>query len=414
MSKRDQIVDVLIVGAGLSGLCAAKRIRDKCSRDVSIKVLEKSSRAGGQLDGFQSRWITTNHFHAIELCRELGTELAELGQIVRVGSSHESMPVRTLRDVGPFEGLISGTLAKVETDRLMTEIDSLCGTRFIIQDPLNMDVFLERKLLLDASKDFFRFVIKISCGFHPMELSVTDWLKFCRSMSSMRGIYEMLSRNLTHLVPIEGWSKLVEQLVEAVGEENIALSTKVTRVELTAEEDLVAVADENGYIWRARTVISAVPCDELQRIDFIPSRPTFFKMANLNANITHVTSFKARYESSIWRDHGYSGSLFLPSYRMLCFEREAGLLEGSFFHMDNLNEFEARWAILNILSLQLHCQSLLHPVNYESNRYFLPFYFEVPPSFRRRIIFASSNASCWYRGFINGSVQGGKFLNYSL
>lgn len=412
MSERDQIFDVLIVGAGLSGLCAAKRIRDKCSRDVSIKVLEKSSRAGGQLDGFQSRWITTNHFHAIALCRELGTELAELRQMVRVDSSHESMAERTLHDVSPFEGLISGTLAKVETDRLMTEIDSLCATRFIIQDPLNMDVFLERKLLLDASKDFFRFVIKISCGFHPMELSVTDWLKFCRSMSSMRGIYEMLSRNLTHLVPIEGWNKLVEQLVEAVGEENIALATKATRVEL--EEDLVSVADENECIWKARVVISAVPCHALQGIDFVPSRPVFFKMANLNANITHVTSFKVRYESSIWRDHGYSGSLFLPSYRILCFERETGLLEGSFFHMDNLNEFEARCAILNILSLQLHCHTLLYPVNFESNRYFLPYYFEVPPSFRRRIIFASSNASCWYRGFINGSVQGGKFLNYSL
>ncbi|XP_065089690.1 amine oxidase [flavin-containing] A isoform X2 [Ochlerotatus camptorhynchus] len=341
MSDRDQIFDVLIVGAGLSGLCAAKRIRDKCSRDVILKVLEKSSRAGGQLDSFQSRWVTTSHFHAIELCRELGTELVELRQMVRVDPSLATTAERKLRDVSPFEGLIFGTLAKIETNRLMTEIDSLCATRFIIEDPLNMDVFLERKLLLDASKDFFRFVIKISCGFHPIELSVTDWLKFCRSMSSMSGIYEMLNRNLTHLVPKEGWNELVDQLVETIGEENITFSTKVTRVELTAEEDLVSVADENGCIWKARIVICAVPCDELQRIDFIPSRPTFFRMPNLNANITHVTSFKVWYESSIWRDHGYSGSLFLPSYRMLCFEREDGLLEGSFFHMDNLNEFEA-------------------------------------------------------------------------
>ncbi|XP_021709562.1 amine oxidase [flavin-containing] A isoform X2 [Aedes aegypti] len=335
-NSEETIFDILIIGAGLSGLCAAKRIQDKCCSQVSFKLLEQSSKVGGQLDGFQSRWITGNHFHAIELCRELGCELCELAQM-----TENDQAEKKLRDVDPWQGMIFGPLAKIESDRLMTEIDSLSSTRFIIDDPLNMDTFLERKLLLDESRDFFRFLIKISCGFFPNELTVTDWLKFCRSMSSVRNVYEMLRVKGTHLVPLEGWSGLVEKLVRIVGEENIAHSCKVTRLELTAEEDcLVLVTDENGCIWKGRTAICAIPCDDLRRIDFAPSRPMFFRQPNSNANITHVSNFKVYYETSIWKDHGFSGNVFLPAYRIVCFERGQGLLEGSFFHMENVSEHE--------------------------------------------------------------------------
>lgn len=40
--------DVVVIGAGIAGLCAAKRIREKMP-DVSIKILEKSDGVGGRI-----------------------------------------------------------------------------------------------------------------------------------------------------------------------------------------------------------------------------------------------------------------------------------------------------------------------------------------------------------------------------
>ncbi|XP_058830880.1 amine oxidase [flavin-containing] A [Topomyia yanbarensis] len=397
MSENLDIYDVIIIGAGLSGLCAAKHIREKC-KNVSIKLLEQSEAAGGLLDGFKSRWITSQNFHATELCRELGVTLVELGQTV---SSQQD----GTRHVTPFKGFVFGRLAKIESDRLMAEIDALCSSRFVIEDPMNMNAFLERKLLMEVSKEFFRFLIKISCGFYPEELTVTDWQKFCRSLSSMRNAYEMLAYSETHLVPVGGWSELVTKLVETVGVENIAFSHKITRLKST-EEDIVLVSDEKGHSLRARTVICAVSCNDLVQIHFVPSSERF-KVPSMNANITHVTNFRIQYQSCLWRNHGFSGSIFLPPYRIICFERNDKTLEGSFFHTANLSYHETRCAILSILSLKMRCRTLLYPLNFESVRQDLPFHFEVPPTFARRIIFSSSNASCWFRGYINGSVQAG-------
>ncbi|XP_053688408.1 probable flavin-containing monoamine oxidase B [Sabethes cyaneus] len=402
MSNLVDAYDVIIIGAGLSGLCAARCIRDRCPA-VNFKVMEQSTKAGGQLDGFKSRWITSNNFHATELCRELGVVLVEMGQLV---PKHSDCDLSGLQDITPFPGHLFGTLSKIESEQLVAEFDSLCSSRFVIEDPMNMDVFLERKLLLNASKEFFRFLIKINCGFSAEELSVTDWIKFCRSLSSTSSAYEMLTKSDTHLIPIEGWSELVAKLVEAVGIENITFSNKITRVEYSSE-DFALVWDEKGRCSMAKTVICAVSCNELIRIDFIPFRPICFKAPNSTSNFTHVTNFRTQYQSCLWRNHHYSGTLFRPSFRIICFEKDNQTLEGSFFHLANLNDYEIKCAILNIISLSFGCRSLLYPNTFEMARQELPFHFEVPVVYSRRLIFSSSNASCWYRGFNNGSVQAG-------
>ncbi|XP_039446394.1 amine oxidase [flavin-containing] A [Culex pipiens pallens] len=400
-----QIADVLIVGAGLSGLCAAKRIRDK-HPSVGIKVLDRCSAAGGNLSGFKSRWITENHFHAVELCRELGVALERRNGAVGVAGGRR-------RDVTPFGGLVWGPLASLECTRLMAEIDSLCSGRFIAEYPMNMDEFLEAKLLFETSKEFFRFLIKISCGYNPVELTVTDWLKFCQSMaSSMSCLYEMLTMSEDHLVPAGGgeWAGLVEKLVEAIGPDDVILSCEVTHVQYT-DEDFVMVHDGSGGHWLARTVICAISCNDLFQIQFVPSRPMILLLNvpdSSEANITHVTEFRAQFRSSEWRDQGYSGNLFLPSRRIICFEStERYGLVGSFFHVENLSVIDARQTILGILASTLNSPTLMDPLSFNSNCNPIPFFVEAPFNFHRRIILSSSNASCWYRGFINGSVQAG-------
>jgi len=103
---------VVVIGAGLSGLTAARRVVDTARRPVEVVVLEAKGRAGGAIwtdraDGFTLEGgadsFITNKPGGVELCRELG-----LGdQLIGTDTRHRrSFVVRRGRLVPVPDGLV--------------------------------------------------------------------------------------------------------------------------------------------------------------------------------------------------------------------------------------------------------------------------------------------------------------------
>uniref|UniRef100_A0A182WFM1 Amine oxidase n=1 Tax=Anopheles minimus TaxID=112268 RepID=A0A182WFM1_9DIPT len=416
-----ELLDLAIVGAGISGLMAAKIVGEK-QAGIHFRVFEKSAHPGGLLGGLKTRWITRHHYHAMSLCREFNIPLATVWRQSEVSETR-----RSLQSIGPFGELpfnaersffasVRELLVRFESTRFISELDCLCTVKFIPKNAENMDHFLRRKLLFEASRRFFRFLIKIGTGFYPTELTVFDCLRMFRSMSSVWDLYGMLTLQNGHLQPVgsPNWEVLVEQLVARVGSENVNYSTNIVQVEITSEQrrEIVSLTDSTGKQWRARYVILAVSCLDLLHISFQPTEPLYFQQPNSHLGLWSMANFTVRYPAPYWRDHGYTGCICHPTQSLICYESGHNQLSGTYFSplrgvVDDAERHLIRDTVLRLLGMNFNCRTMQKPLECTIEVQPIPFYFDVFPTFERCIIFASTNVSCWYRGFINGSIQGG-------
>ncbi|XP_050067218.1 putative flavin-containing monoamine oxidase AofH [Anopheles maculipalpis] len=417
-----ELLDLAIVGAGISGLMAARTVSDKRA-GIQFRVFEKSAHPGGLLGGLKTRWITRHHYHAAALCRELNIPLTTVWRQSEVSDTR-----RTLQSIGPFrefepskpDGSVLASmremLVRLESTRFMSELDCLCTVKFIPRNSENMDHFLCKKLLFEASRGFFRFLIKIGTGFYPSELTVSDCLRMLRSMSSASDLYGMLALRNGHLQPLgsPNWEVLIEQLVARVGHENVHYSTNIVQVEISSEQrhEIVSLTDSTGKRWRARYVILAVSCLDLLQISFRPTQPLYFQQPNSQLGLWSMANFTVRYPAPYWRDHGCTGCIFSPSQSLICHESGHNQLSGTYFAplrgvVDDTERHLIRDTVLRLLRTNFNCRTMQKPLECSVEVHPIPFYFDVFPTFERCVIFASTNVSCWYRGFINGSIQGG-------
>ena len=82
-----QTRDIVVVGGGITGLCAAFRIRESGGTGVRLRLLEAAERLGGQiqterqgpflLEGGPDS-IVTHKPAGIDLCRRLGLEVVRV------------------------------------------------------------------------------------------------------------------------------------------------------------------------------------------------------------------------------------------------------------------------------------------------------------------------------------------------
>lgn len=115
--------DIIIVGAGVSGLVAAARIFQKVST-LKLVVLEASDRCGGQiLSGDQGElgalWIDETHNHIRFICEELNIQLIS-----------RTVEEPTLKRIWDIDRGFWSFLAKYELTRFIKYIDTINANFF--------------------------------------------------------------------------------------------------------------------------------------------------------------------------------------------------------------------------------------------------------------------------------------------
>ncbi len=378
--------DVVVIGAGVAGLVAAHRLRER-GRDVV--VLEARDRVGGRVksdlsNGFLievgGQWVAPDQERLLALIEELGLERFEryrAGEDLYVG--REGAVLRHTTELPP---LPESTLAEIERltdalDDLSREIDPLepwkhpCAEEY---DAVSFGAWL-RECSDDAHAiDFVAPFVSGGMLTKPAEtFSLLAALVMAASAGGFRDLADL--DLVLHERVAGGMHRVPERLAEEVGAQRIRLNTDVRSI-AHGPEGVRVTAD--GLAVRAREAIVALGPHLVSRIGFDPPLPPRKQQMLQQFSMGNVIKVQAFYETPFWREQGLSGTTYGPyeivheTYDNTAPDYPGGTLVGFVSDhradaMYELDESDRRDAILGSLAVYFGPQALEPALYYESD-----------------------------------------------
>lgn len=272
-------VDVVIVGAGLSGLTTAYELK---KAGLTYRVLEMEPRVGGRVRtgtypdqaqaevGLAEFWSGNP---AIELARELNVEMEKvepgLSSFVVDGKTYPFTNQNTNHEF--VESALKGDFPKfLEWDKRMEgmihalEEGPPSAEMMKLKDISFYDWLEQQPELSPLARGMVRAVVEPEIG--------TD----IRRISALDGIAEwhlFAGKGATPWHCVGGNQKLTEAIADAIGRENITLNAQVTNVidtENGVEVRAVDTSDFQNHTFKAKYCVLTMPLYRLFEVQFEP------------------------------------------------------------------------------------------------------------------------------------------------
>ncbi len=304
---------VVVVGAGLSGLCAAHALR---RRDIDVDLLEASPRVGGRIRDARA---ATGHVFPLG-AEWLGPDEERLGALLTdfgLATSAQHVEGRALIEVGgeraayaidesgPLHFLpLPATDAGKAVRDAFAELDADCDrvpldAPWTTPDAERLDRMPLHDWMLDRLHDaparaLFAAAAGVEVGTRLDRISLLYYLFLRRAIN--RRIVD--DRRI-----IGGTERLVQRLAEPLVQ-HITCDARVDAIEQTATGVTVHAA---GAGYAADRVIVTAPPAAARRIEWRPALPPD-RAALLQAiTLSAVVKVIVVYETPFWRERGLSG-----------------------------------------------------------------------------------------------------------
>ncbi|KAK6725712.1 hypothetical protein RB195_004184 [Necator americanus] len=431
----DEIFDVVIIGAGLTGLSAARELK-KNVPDARVKLLEARNEVGGRIRAktmrtskqeefvdIGSRFISPSSSGLINLAKELG-----LGVFTQSNCGTRTLNIRGFR--------IKRQSPLLSTPHTFNEV--LESPNILVLASKNVHKYFSGKDTSRTETDTANRLLQILYDAPDVSASIVHLM--LASGSENATLADMLSYygHGQSLLMQDGLYKMTRALAEKM---DVGLNETVTAIE---EGESHVTIKTNSGLYTARQVIVTVPPVLTSSIQFTPELETdFAEFAKTYKPSGRAYYFSMIYENPFWRSEGKNGQIIYtnaqgPIVWLTTFDvgkttecagtGSPGILWGIAHFTEGRNSSQAQRnaayvdVVTKSLGLGTHLPLDISDVHFSSDPFARGTIGVIPPGVKvtglqyiqgvnnhgKRVVFASAEYSNVSMGLMNGAILSGK------
>lgn len=311
------ILDAIVIGAGLSGLVAARRL---AAGGASVRVLEARDRVGGRtlsvplghgIADLGGQWITPTQDRVAALADELGA--------ARFAQHRAGSPVLVAHAAAPGRSRLLSRLPLVHYLELAQRIRQLermsaqvpahapeTAPRAADWDALTLQQWLDAHVYTGRARDMLTLLAHLHFAAEPAELSLLYVLHALQAASGLTGTSDFAGGELR----FEGGAQSLSGRLAAALGERICLDQAVTRIEQDPAAVTVLCGPGAARAHRARRVILALAPALADRIAVAPPWPGPRAALQRGTRMAPVIKCALAYARPFWRERGLSGEAY--------------------------------------------------------------------------------------------------------
>ncbi|XP_042175879.1 amine oxidase [flavin-containing] [Oncorhynchus tshawytscha] len=439
--------DVIVIGGGISGLSAAKLLKEK---GLSPVVLEARDRVGGRTFTVQNEqtkyvdlggaYVGPTQNRILRLAKECGVKTYKVNEEERLvhyvkGKSY------------PFKGSFPpmwNPFALMDYNNLWRKMDEM-GSEIPREAPwkaphaeewdkMTMKQLFDKICWTSSARRFATLFVNVNVTSEPHEVSALWFLWYVKQCGGTMRIFSTTNGGQERKF-LGGSSQISECMAKELGE-RVKMESPVYKIDQTG--DMVEVETLNKETYKAKYVIVATPPGLNLKMHFNPELPPLRNQLIHRVPMGSVIKCIVYYRENFWRKKGYCGTMVIeeeeaPIGLTLDDTKPDGtvpaimgfILARKCRKLCGLTKEERKKRICEIYSRVLGSEEALHPVHYEEKNwceeeysggcytaYFPPGiltqYGKVLREPVGRLYFAGTETATEWSGYMEGAVQAGE------
>eukprot|EP01103_Thecamoeba_quadrilineata_P020255 TRINITY_DN859_c0_g1_i3.p1 TRINITY_DN859_c0_g1~~TRINITY_DN859_c0_g1_i3.p1 ORF type:complete len:514 (+),score=96.02 TRINITY_DN859_c0_g1_i3:36-1577(+) len=297
----DPVVDVVVVGAGISGLRAAQ-FSDGTRVDL-----------GGQ-------WVGKTQTPLLDLLKELqGIKLyPQFDRALKIYYQSDSQKIHKFRGtipwINPFALLdleLNGFQAINRLSHGINVQDPHLSKNAEDLDSQTVETWAAKQFYTEQAKRIFDVAVRMIFGAEGSEISLLWFLVYNKAGGGFLNLTETTNGAQEFTMDCTSYGVAERLYQELIPEVKVWLGSPVFLIDQSSEPGLVIIKANVSSVLtlRARRVIIAAPPSAHRRIQFVPDLPVQKQKLNERFFMANYIKIHAVYKTNFWRAAGYSGDV---------------------------------------------------------------------------------------------------------